>query len=69
MGLVLASAVLAVLALLVGWIAGPLLIWIAVGPDAEDSISVQILSLPGTRGDLRVPELASRLGKVLADDA
>lgn len=69
MGLVMASAVLAVLALLVGWVAGSRLIWIAVGPGAEDSISLQILSLPGTRGNLWVPELASRLGKVLADDA
>jgi hypothetical protein len=68
MGLMTASAVAALLAVLVGWIASPLLIWIAVGPDAEDSISVQILSLPGTRGNLWVPRLASRLREVLADD-
>ena len=68
-GLVMTSAVLAVIALLVGWIARPRLIWIAVGPGSEESFSVQILSLPGTRGDLWVPELASRLEEVLADDA
>jgi hypothetical protein len=69
MGLVMAGAGLVVLALLVSWIAGSRLIWIAVGPGAEDSYSVQILSLPGTWGSLWMPELASRLGKVFADDA
>jgi hypothetical protein len=69
MGLVMASAVLAVIALLVSWIAGPRLVWIAVGPGAEGSISVQILPLPAALGKLWVPELASRLEKVLADDA
>jgi hypothetical protein len=69
MGLVVASAVLAVSALLVGWIAAPRLIWIAVGPDEQESISVQILSLPSTRGNPWLPELASRLREVLADDA
>lgn len=69
MGLVVASAALAVIAMLVGWIARPRLIWIAVGRDAEDSTSVQILSLPGTRGNPWLSQLASRLGEVLADDA
>ena len=68
MALVVVSAVLAVIALLVGWIGGSQLIWIAVGPGAGDSIAVQMLPLPGTWGNRWVPELASRLGRVLADD-
>lgn len=67
-GVVLASA-LAVVALAVGWLLAPRLLWIASGTDKNGSTVLRIFALPGARGDKWPESLLTQLREVLVDDA
>jgi hypothetical protein len=68
MVVVIGGSVLALVALALMWVVPPHLLWIAVLSDTDDSTLVQILALPGARGDQWLSRLASQLQEVLADD-
>lgn len=67
--LVIGGSVLALGALVSMWVVPPHLVWIAVNSDKDDLTLVQILALPGARGDRWLLQLAPQLRKVLADGA
>jgi hypothetical protein len=69
MGLVLGGMALAVLALAVGGLVSPRLLWIAVGPEQDEATLVQILTPPNTRGSRWPQAVADRLRETLAHDA
>jgi hypothetical protein len=69
MGLALGGMALAVLALAVGGLVSPRLLWIAAGPEQGEAIQVQILTLPNTRGSRWPQAVADQLREMLAHDA
>ena len=69
MGLVLGGMALAVLALAVGGLVSPRLLWIAAGPEQDEATLVQILTPPNTRGSRWPQAVADRLRETLAHDA
>lgn len=66
--LTLAGMALAVLALLVGWMAPPRLMGIALEPRQGGGFRIQIISSPGARVRQWLAQLAIRLEGALADD-
>jgi hypothetical protein len=67
MALVICGLVAALLALLVGWLAGPHLVWIAVVSESERS-NVRLLNRPSARGSRYLPRLATLLHEALGHD-
>jgi hypothetical protein len=68
MALVICGLVAALLALLVGWLAGPHLVWIAVVSESETTATVRLLNLPSSRGSRYLPKLATLLHEDLGHD-
>jgi hypothetical protein len=69
MGLVVTGLALAVLALAVGWLLSPRLLWIAPGADAQGRTLIQVLALPAAKGSRWPERLISRLQEALTADA
>jgi len=67
-GLILAGMMVALIAMAVGWLVRPQLLWIAVSTGEGGLTLVQILAPPKMRGSLWREPLASRLGEMLSDD-
>jgi hypothetical protein len=66
---VVGGMILAVIALAVGWLVPPRLVWIALGGSGEDRTLVRILALPGAKGSRWLPVLADDIREAVADDA
>ncbi len=66
MALVIAGIVLAVVALAVGWLVGPRLVWMAVAPD-QDRAVVHLLALGGAGESGWFSRLAAQLQEKLTD--
>ncbi len=69
MPLVLGGLAVALLALLVGWLAGPHLVWIAIEAESETAAAVRLLDQPSARGSRYLPQLATQLQEGLGHDA
>jgi hypothetical protein len=67
MFLVAGGGALAVLALAIGWLVPPRLLWSMAEPGEEGLTVVQILALPGARGSRWLSQLSDHLQKELAD--
>lgn len=68
MGVILAGLLVALAALVAGWLAQPHLLWIAVSTGSEDSTLVQVLALPKTRASRWWQSFAATLREKLSGD-
>jgi len=66
MGLVLAGLALALIALAVSWLLPVRLLWIAVGEGREEATLIRLLTPRGPAKIAWLPQMAARLGEVLA---
>jgi hypothetical protein len=66
---VVGGLAIALLALLMGWLASPHLVWIAVEAETETSATVRLLGQPSSRGSQYVPKLANQLQEGLCHNA
>ena len=69
MPLVLGGLVAALIALFVGWLSAPHLVWIATKPESETSATILLLGLPGDRGSRYLPRLVAHLQEGFNRDA
>jgi hypothetical protein len=65
---VIVASALAVVALVVGWLARPRLVWIASGIDQDSSTVLRIFALPGARGDRWPQRLLSQFREDSVED-